>query len=72
MFELLERPKAKPIPRQLAVSGAMIGSFGLGLATGKLVMGARPVVDWAMTIGNLILMLFWTSWFAVAAARRRD
>jgi hypothetical protein len=40
MFETLEKPRKAVAPRWLAVLGAVVEAFGLGLATGKFLMGA--------------------------------
>ena len=67
MFELSRR---KPlIPRRVALWAALLGAFGLGLATGKLLAGAKPY-DWSLEIMNLVIGLVWTIVFAVAAAKR--
>ncbi len=50
MFELLEDKTRWTLPRPVAISGAILGGFAVGLATGKLLMEAKPVVDWTMTI----------------------
>jgi len=67
MFETLEKPRKRTLPRWLAVTGAMLGMFCLGLATGKLLMGAKPVIDWFTTIGNLIMIAVYTFVCAVYA-----
>jgi len=58
------------MPRWLAVSGAMLGMFSLGLATGKLLMGAKPVIDWFTTIGNLVMTAGYTIVCAVYVFKR--
>jgi len=69
MFELLEKQMSKPMPRRVAVLGTVIGAFGLGLASGKLLAGAKPF-DWTLEIMNVFFALAWTIWCAVVAARR--
>ena len=67
MFDLLS--SAKPLmPRRVAVWGVLLGAFGLGLAAGKLLAGAKPF-DWTLDIMNLVLVLGWTVWCTVAALR---
>jgi hypothetical protein len=46
MFEILRLQKPL-ISRGAAVLGALIGGFGLGPASGKLLAGAKPV-DWTL------------------------
>lgn len=71
MFELLnQREKKLAMPRAFSVSGAVIGAFGLGVATGKLLMGAKPTIDWTLTGIQLASMLFWTILCSVMAVRR--
>jgi hypothetical protein len=67
MLDLLG--STKPLmPRRVAVWGALLGAFGLGLAAGKLLAGAKPF-DWTLDIMNLALVLGWTVWCTVAALR---
>ena len=70
MFELREAPKKAPPPRWLVVSGAVTGAFSLGLSIGKLLMGAKPTVDWTMPIGSFVMGLGWTIWFTILAIKR--
>jgi hypothetical protein len=37
--------------------------------TGKLLMGAKPVIDWTMTIMDLIFGACFTTFFAILAAK---
>jgi hypothetical protein len=48
----------------------MLGAFTLGLATGKLLMGAKPEVDWFMTISQLVFVTFYTAVCAFYAFKR--
>jgi len=70
MFDTLEKPQKRAMPRWLAVGGAMLGMFWLGLSTGKLLMGAKPVIDWFTTIGNLVMIVVYTVVCAVYAFKR--
>jgi len=68
MFELLSARKT-PISRRVAIWGALLGAFGLGLMSGELLTGARPF-DWTLEIMELVLDVSLTIWFAVVATRR--
>ena len=70
MFELLEKTRRAAPPRSLSVAGAMLGAFTLGLETGKLLMGAKPEVDWFMTISQLVFVTFYTAVCAFYAFKR--
>jgi hypothetical protein len=59
VFQALEQRQKPLLPRWLAVLGAVLGSFSLGLMTGKLLMGAKPVIDWTMTIMDFIRGMFY-------------
>jgi hypothetical protein len=67
MFEPIEKPQKRALPRWLAVMGAMLGMFCLGLVTGKMLMGAKPVIDWFTTIGDLVMITVYTIVCAVYA-----
>jgi hypothetical protein len=69
MFETLEKFQKVVAPRWLAVSGAVLGGFSLGLSIGKLLMGAKPDVDWTMTVGNSVFQVFFTSIGAIYAGK---
>jgi len=69
VLQTLEQRQKPLLPRWLAVLGAVLGSFSLGLMTGKLLMGAKPVIDWTMTIMDLIFGACFTTFFAILAAK---
>jgi hypothetical protein len=69
MFETFEKPQKWVAPRWLNVSGAVLGAFSLGLSIGKLLMGARPDVDWTMTIGTLVFQVLFASICAIYAGK---
>lgn len=48
----------------------MLGAFSLGLATGKLLMGAKPVIDWFTTISQLAFLTIYTAACAFYAFKR--
>ncbi len=58
------------MPRRLSVGGATLRMLCLGLGTGKLLMGAKPVIDWFATIGNLVMIVVYTVVCAVYAFKR--
>ena len=70
MFEALEKTRRAAASRSLTVAGAMMGAFVLGLETGKLRMGAKPVIDWFTTISQLVMIAFYTAVCAFYAFRR--
>jgi hypothetical protein len=70
MFELLEKTQRVAPPRSLSIAGAMLGAFSLGLATGKLLMGAKPVIDWFTTISQLAFLTIYTAACAFYAFKR--
>jgi hypothetical protein len=70
MFEILEKTRRAAVPRSLSVAGAMLGAFSLGLSAGKLLMGAKPVIDWFTTISQLVMITFYTVVCAFYAFKR--
>ena len=48
----------------------MLGAFSLGLSAGKLLMGAKPVIDWFTTISQLVMITFYTVVCAFYAFKR--
>lgn len=69
MFDQLQRTRVA-ISQRVAVLTTVLGAFGLGLATGKLLAGWRPF-DWTLEILDMAFMLGITIWFASAAMRNR-
>ncbi len=67
MFERIESKKGV-ISRRVAVWGAVLGAFVVGLGTGKLLAGARPF-DWTLEILELAFVLGFTVWCVIAALR---
>jgi hypothetical protein len=58
MFGTIERPPTRAMPRWIAIVGVMFGMFNLGLVADKLLMGAKPAIDWFTTITQLFFTVF--------------
>ncbi len=67
MFQQLD--VAVRVPRWIAVVGAVLGAFGLGIWVGKLLTGGRPF-DWVLDISDAAFTLGLTIWFAFKAIKR--
>ncbi len=70
MFEQTAAPKATAVPRWMSVISTVIGSYGLGIWTGKRLLGSKPF-DWFLDIFTVLLMALWTAGSAIRAAKNR-
>jgi hypothetical protein len=68
MFEQTAAPRPTALPRWVSVLSTAIGSFGLGIWTGKRLLGSKPF-DWFLDIFTVLFMAFWTLGSAIKAAK---